>query len=62
MSKEKDESKETKETFEVEPSESKQDVSPDYLVVMERQPQTLYPVASDKSIFITAALIPVLLA
>ena len=37
-----------------EQSQPKQDVSPDYLIVMEHRPQTLYPVASDKSIFITA--------
>ena len=39
---------------EEEQSVPKQDVSPDYLIVMERRPQTLYPVASDRSIFITA--------
>jgi len=43
-----------KEEQQEEQSEPKQDVSPDYLVVMEHRPQTLYPVASDKSIFITA--------
>jgi len=43
-----------KEEQQEEQSKPKQDVSPDYLVVMERRPQTLYPVASDKSIFITA--------
>ncbi len=37
-----------------EQSEPKLDISPDYLIVMERRPQTLYPVASDRSIFITA--------
>ena len=54
MAKKNDGSKESKETFEVEQSEPQQDVSPDYLIVMERQPQTLYPVAADKSIFVTA--------
>jgi len=37
-----------------EQSQPKQDVSPDYLVVMEHRPQTLYPVVSNESIFITA--------
>ena len=54
MAQENDSSKGSKKTFDVEQSEPKQDVSPDYLIVMERQPQTLYPVAADKSIFITA--------
>jgi len=50
MDQENNSSEGSKESFEVE----QQDVSPDYLIVMERRPQTLYPVASDKSIFITA--------
>ena len=49
MAKEKDTTKEQQEQ-----SDPKQDISPDYLIVMERRPQTLYPVASNKSIFITA--------
>jgi len=54
MAQENDSSKGSKKTFDVEQSEPKQDVSLDYLIVMERQPQTLYPVAADKSIFVTA--------
>jgi len=51
MTKEKNDLKEDQQK---EKSEPKQDVAPDYLIVMERRPQTLYPIASDRSVFITA--------
>ena len=54
MAQENNNSEDSKKAFEVEQSEPKQGVSHDYLIVMERRPQTLYPIASDKSVFITA--------
>jgi len=54
MGKENDSFKLEEEEQKEEQSELKQDVSPDYLIVMERRPQTIYPIASDKSVYVTA--------